>query len=324
VISKLRHIFDTNSVLRQRMEARLKANQTLNPDRVTNPVQSMEELYEWLQHFLTCLPWDGLNLPNRSVFRRIDQSIGYAYYLFGDLQYEQEIAQWLIAYNQAWGEWLHSPDSWNNACYELAKTDARFELTTGKYEPSCNWHCWNDFFCRRLAEGNTFVGQTLADGLIAPSEGDLNDGPVKTMNHYAWADLLGDSPYREQLMDKKAVHLSLDMYHYHRLHAPCDGRIVDMRIIPGLHLDGGEIIWDANQNRYRYAKTNNTDFQSLETRGVAVLDRSGLGLVAVVAVGVAQISSVNWIEGLKTGDEIRQGQEIGYFACGGSDVVVVY
>lgn len=307
------------------MRLRLERNAEINPDRVSNPVRTMEELYGWLGHFLTCLPWDGLDLPNRSVFRRIDQSIGYAYYLFGELQYEPLVAEWLVAYNTAWGKWLRSEESWNEGCYELAKTDARFELTTGKYEEPTNWHCWNDFFCRRLAKGRTFVGQAIAEGIVAPSEGDLYDGPIKTMDDsYPWKDLLGDSPYREQMKNKKAVHLSLDMYHYHRLHAPCDGKIVDLRIIPGMHVDGGEIIWDQAQNRYRYAHQNNNQFQALETRGVMVIDRSGIGVVTVVAVGVAQVSSVNWNAGIEIGKEIKQGEEIGWFACGGSDVVVMW
>jgi len=324
LVEQLRHIFNTNPALAQRMRKRLEQNATINPSLVTNPVRTLDDLYTWLQHFLTCLPWDGINLPQSNIFRRIDQSIGYAYYLFGDLQYEPQIAQWMIEYNKAWGEWLHSEDSWNEGCYELAKTEPLFELNTDKYESPENWHCWNDFFCRRLALGKPFVGTPLADGIVAPSEGDILEAPIKTMDHYAWEDLLGDSPYRKQFSDAKALHLALDMYHYHRLHAPVDGRIVDLRIIPGMHLDGGEIIWDASQNRYRYAKANNTDFQSLETRGVMVIERSGRGLVAVVAVGVAQISSVNWTAGIKAGTQLKQGQEIGYFACGGSDVVVMY
>lgn len=324
MVNQLRDILESNPLIASQISMRLAHNAAINPSYTTNPVRSIKALYTWLQHFLTCLPWEGLNLPNHSVFRRIDQSIGYVYYLFGKLQYNPLIAKWLIAYNEAWADWLHSNDSWNEDCYELVKTDPLFELTTDKYESPDNWHCWNDFFCRRLAPNKQFQGVPLADGIVAPSEGDILDAPIKTMDHYVWADLLGDSPYRAQLVDAKALHLSLDMYHYHRLHAPTNGRIVDLRIIPGMHLDGGRIIWDEQQHRYRYANSNNTNFQALETRGVMVIERDNGLLLAVVAVGVAQISSVNWAKDIQIGTTLTQGQEIGHFACGGSDVVVLY
>jgi len=323
MVNRLRDLLTQHPEWAARLQQRILENVQDNPNIEINPVQSLDALYPWLDHFLTCLPWDGLNLPQRSVFRRIDQSIGYFYYIFGDLQYEPVIAEWIRDYNIAWGQWLSSPESWSGACYELVQTDARFELTTGKYESPDHWHCWNDFFTRRLAEGASFVGHLLADGVVTPSEGDIYDGPVKTMSPYAWEDLLGDSPYRQRIKGAQALHLSLDMYHYHRFHAPVSGQIVDMRILSGIHTDGGKIIWDPLQDRYRYAQSNNTDFQCLEPRGVMVIQRSNGRLVAMVAVGVAQVSSVNWIHGLQVGMTIHQGQELGHFACGGSDVVLL-
>ena len=70
----------------------------------------------------------------------------------------------------------------------------------------------------------------------------------------------------------------------------------------------------------------------LETRGVLILDTPDFGKVALVVVGVQQVSSVQWthklfkskISNLKFQIPIRQGEELGCFLFGGSDVVLLF
>lgn len=44
--------------------------------------------------------------------------------------------------------------------------------------------------------------------------------------------------------------------------------------------------------------------------------------VAIVAVGAMLVGSVNWTR--KAGEEIKKGEELGYFAYGGSTVIAVF
>lgn len=65
-------------------------------------------------------------------------------------------------------------------------------------------------------------------------------------------------------------------------------------------------------------------WQSIETRGLAILETENHGLVAVMPIGMSQVSSVNFTEGLKVGDKVNKGDELGYFLFGGSDFVLVF
>ena len=66
---------------------------------------------------------------------------------------------------------------------------------------------------------------------------------------------------------------------------------------------------------------NETGYQFVQARALVVLD-TGKGLVAVVPVGMAVVSSV--VVTAEVGVGLRKGEEIGYFQFGGSDMVVLF
>ena len=47
-------------------------------------------------------------------------------------------------------------------------------------------------------------------------------------------------------------------------------------------------------------------------------------MVAVIPVGMGQVSSVNFLETVKPGTEVKKGDELGYFLFGGSDCVMLF
>lgn len=63
-------------------------------------------------------------------------------------------------------------------------------------------------------------------------------------------------------------------------------------------------------------------YQWCQTRGLIVIDTGEHGLVAILPIGMAQVSSV-----VMTAEQDRplaKGDEISYFQFGGSDIVVVF
>lgn len=335
VVEQIKQILSSRPDLRAMLEQSLLSAQRANPDRATNPVQSPEEWYAYIAAFLHRMPWESLHLgEDASFFHRIDQGIGYFYFLldqplealkdrgywYPSLQYEPTIARWLTEYNKAWGAWLSSQDSWQDVYYQLARTDSRFELDTLRYESPANWHSWNDFFARQLR--TPLIIPHL--GLISPCDGVLMDMPVKTTSANNISDLLAGSLYKDVFEGGKAVHWVLDVFDYHRFHAPCAGKVLECCTIEGIHAGGGVIIWDAEQMRYRYAQLAATGFQSLETRGILIMDTAAYGRIAIVAVGIQQVSSVVWNDAIRVGTEIEQGQELGYFQFGGSDILMLF
>ena len=338
--------------LRALLEQALRQAAIANPHRETNPVRTVEQWCSYVERFVHSMPWQGMDIgEDASFFRRIDQNIGYFYflldqplealknkgYIYPSLQYEPRVAAWLVEYNKAWGEWLSGPDSWNDSYYDLARTDKRFELDTDRYESPDNWHSWNDFFARKLRKPYTLHYTPYT--FISPCDGEIAFAPVKTASIANWLDLLGDSPYRDAFAGGETTHIVLDVFDYHRFHMPCDGTVLDCRTIQGIHAGGGVIIWDDEQGRYRYDQLGVTDFQMLETRGVLVLDTPAFGKLAIVPVGVQQVSSVLWTHPVlksqitnhhgsadrqKSQISIRQGDELGCFLFGGSDIVLFF
>ena len=176
MILKLRHILERDDCLRTRLEQRLYDNSQDNPDLRTNPVRSLDDLYKWLDSFLSSMPWEGLMKSNVSIFKRIDQATGYFYYLFQDIQYEPSIAAWIKNFNYAWGEFLDSPASWNDEYYNMLRSDPLFELDTDKYESPDNWHSFNDFFAR---DGELWIHETFHDRTFY---NDLLDAEIVVCN----------------------------------------------------------------------------------------------------------------------------------------------
>ena len=343
-ISNIQSLLNSDLELQHLLEQSLAQAALANPHRETNPVRTVEEWCAYVERFAHLMPWQGMDIgKDASFFRRIDQNIGYFYflldppldalrdkgYIYPSLQYEPRVAAWLKNYNTAWGEWLSSSESWNDSYYNLARMDARFELDTDRYESPSNWHSWNDFFARKLrCPFKNRKSEIENPSFISPCDGEIASAPIKTASIANWLDLLGDSPYRDVFAGGETTHIVLDVFDYHRFHMPCDGTVLECKTIQGIHAGGGVIIWDEEQGRYRYDQLGVTDFQMLETRGVLVLDTPAFGKLAIVPVGVQQVSSVQWTfinhKSEIINHKLTQGTELGKFLFGGSDIVLFF
>ena len=137
-------------------------------------------------------------------------------------------------------------------------------------------------------------------------------------------DLLGvKSPYRGCFANGKLTHSFLDVNDYHRYHFPVSGTIKEIRKIRAIDAAGGITIWDDDAKRYRL-ECDIPGWQMIETRGLVVIETENYGLVAVLPIGMSQISSINFVDGLKVGDKVKKGDEMGWFLFGGSDIVCLF
>lgn len=66
---------------------------------------------------------------------------------------------------------------------------------------------------------------------------------------------------------------------------------------------------------------DNPGYQFLQARGCIIIE-SDIGLVAVLPIGMAQVSSVKL--SVTKGQHVAKGEEISYFQFGGSDIVLVF
>lgn len=353
-VKELIRICPENSEVRRLLEHSIQQAAAINPDRRYNPAQTFDEFCTFVDRNVRCLPWDVMLYPapndyGRSLYGRVDQGVGYFWfvvdqpldelrdrgYYYPTVEFVEPFSSWLSTYGQSWGDWLSTEESWNDTYFNMVLNDPDWGFTEGWYGTTNQWHTFNEFFARSLVSPDV---RPIADAdVVAPVDSwpkrtwqidDNNqlvydDLQIKTAKISDIAQLIGDdSAYRNAFAGGTLTHTFLDVNCYHRYHAPVDGRLVELRHIPGVSAGGGYTLWDNDEKLYYYV--NNIGFQMVETRACAIIDTPEFGLVAMLPVGMSQICSVNWIPSLHVGQQLKKGDEMGFFMFGGSDIVIIF
>lgn len=352
----LQNICNENAEVKRLLEHAIAQAATVNPDRNYNPAQTLDEFYDFVDRNVRCLPWNVMPTASptaygQSLYGRTDQGIGYFWfvvdqpleelkgrgYYYPTVEFVEPFASWLTTYANSWGQWLDTEASWNDSYYNLVKDDPDWGLNKGWYGEGNRWRTYNEFFARSLASPDMRPIDAHAE-VVSPADawpkqlwriGDDNqlaypaDLQIKTAKLSDIGQLIGsDSQYKDAFAGGTLTHTFLDVNCYHRYHAPVDGRLVELRTIPGVAAGGGYTLWDNEQKLYYYK--NEMGFQMVETRACAIIDTEQYGLVAMLPVGMSQICSVNWLPTLRVGQQLKRGDEMGYFQFGGSDIVMIF
>jgi phosphatidylserine decarboxylase len=100
---------------------------------------------------------------------------------------------------------------------------------------------------------------------------------------------------------------------YHRFHCPIDGTVGETHDIPGQY-------YTVNPQA---VNEPGFDVFTANKRSVLYLKHKATGLpVAFVAIGALLVASITFT--VNQGEEVKRGQELGYFAYGGSTVVALF
>ncbi|KAI2464063.1 putative phosphatidylserine decarboxylase [Annulohypoxylon bovei var. microspora] len=165
----------------------------------------------------------------------------------------------------------------------------------------------------------------------------------------------------EDFKDGYFMHAFLSPSDYHRQHAPVSGEVLEAKVIEelvylqvtkdpektGLVADRGLVVKKplVNEKRLRdliasggkklrgfiagggknlrdLTAPDEPGYQWCQTRGLILIQTDNNVKVAVLPIGMAQVSSV--VLTVEKGQKIEKGQEISYFQFGGSDVVLVF
>lgn len=335
--------------LKKLVEKSLEIAKLNNPSKITNPAQSLEELYDFLDWSAKCMPWECIrNAKYDSLFTAMDQTTGYMWYVFDQpleelknkgfyypsLQYYEPIASWLKKYSKTWGKYLSKRKSWNQQYYQMALEDENFGLKKGWYGDKNIWKTYNEFFSRKLVDKSK--RPISSADVVAPADSEpqgfykidennrlINDVNVKSANLNSIEQLLGyDCKYKYAFKGGTLTHMYLCVSDYHHYHFPVDGKILELRKIPGVNAMGGITEWDKKLNKYVYFFE--TGFQMVETRDCVIVDTGKFGLVAILPVGMSQVCSCNWEKNVKVGKVVKKGDPMGYFLFGGSDVIMIF
>ncbi|KAL9117996.1 MAG: hypothetical protein Q9187_005462, partial [Circinaria calcarea] len=159
---------------------------------------------------------------------------------------------------------------------------------------------------------------------------------IKNM-HWRIAELLHGSPYQHNFNGDIFMHAFLGPEDYHRQYAPVRGKILEARVVPGdvyleINIVDGPPREDGASKKLVAARSmdgamrqfdapDTVGYQFTQERGLVVLE-TAIGLVAVLPMGMGQVSSV--ILTAEVGMTLREGEEISYFQFGGSEIVLLF
>jgi len=280
-------------------------------------VVTLPQYYDFLNKMVTLIPTDrNLNPVILKFYYLIDLSPD------GVLQADASFQRWTRKFAGDWGAFLDTTESasgikgfFSNPSY----------LIEDYYEDPSGWLTFNQFFARQVRPGKRPVDGLCDDSVIvSPADSVfqgqwLIEGDSKiAVKGLTWSviDLLDGSPYQDKFRGGVFMHSFLNVNDYHRYHVPVGGVVKEVRKIPGKVTldvikkpDGSLDIVDG------------TGYQFTQDRGLIVID-SPLGLVAVLPIGMAQVSSVTLTA--EVGAVLSKGEEFGFFSFGGSDIVTLF
>lgn len=349
-------LVEKSSSLKSMLINSIQKAKMINPDKKTNPAQTLLEYYDFVNHAETAMPWNILEYNDYpTLHEQLLQNIIYFYFIIdqpieelkgkgyyhNSLQYHEPFRSWVIKFVKAWGQYLDTDKSWNDNYYKKVYNDKLFGLQKNWYESPSNWKTFNEFFARYLISptARPISQKDNINVIISPADStpqniwgidknsfiESDNGVlVKTSKFRSIAKLLGeDSPYKNAFANGKFIHSYLSVYDYHRYHAPVSGIVKEVKIISQDNASGGIVTWDKTLQKY-ILESYEPGWQTIETRGVLIVDTGTHGLVAFCPIGMSQVSSVNFEKNIKVGTHIKKGDMIGYFLFGGSDFIMLF
>ncbi|NDP38036.1 MAG: phosphatidylserine decarboxylase [Rhodoferax sp.] len=222
--------------------------------------------------------------------------------------------------------WTRSVIPWFIARYGVNMAEAA-DPGAGGYA------CFNDFFTRALRDGVRPLAQadfvSPVDGAIIQCGQIEGDQLLQAKGHrYSTRALVGgDARLAARFDDGQFATLYLSPKDYHRIHMPCDGRLVRMIYVPG-HL------FSVNPTTTRgvpglFARNERVVCVFDSARGPFVLTLVGatiVGSIATVWHGVVnppRLAAVREWQYDEQAISLRQGEEMGRFLLG-STVVMLF
>lgn len=349
-------IVEKNPNIKSLLITSIEQAKKINPDKKTNPAQTLEEYYDFIACAEKAMPWDVPPAALYSeLYAKLDQGLCY-YYFINDqplkelegkgfynnsLQYVEPYASWLVSFNKGWGSFLNTEASWNGSYYQMALKDNKFGLKNNWYEDPKNWKTFNQFFSRYLKSSDQRPIADANDNSIVNSPADaqpqgiwqIDDKsniiqkqgvPIKSGTLNSIEKLIGEeSSYEKEFTNGSFTHTYLDVNDYHRYHFPISGTVKEVRIIPGQNAAGCILTWDTINKRYVY-DASVPGWQSIETRGCVIMETDDFGLVALLPLGMSQVCSVNFEKNIQVGTKVKKGDMLGYFLFGGSDFMMIF
>lgn len=187
-------------------------------------------------------------------------------------------------------------------------------------EPIENFKTFNEFFYRKLKPGSRPCDSPENPKVVvSPADCRMMAFPTIDSATQIWikgiefsiAKLL-DDPEEAKVYEGGALAIfRLAPQDYHRFHSPVDGTITKIHNVKGQY-------YTVNPMAIR----TTLDVYGDNKRDVVHFETEAFGKVAVVCIGAMMVGSIILTAGV--GDHLARADELGYFAFGGSTLVVLF
>ncbi|WQF75432.1 Putative L-tryptophan decarboxylase PsiD [Colletotrichum destructivum] len=201
---------------------------------------------------------------------------------------------------------------------------------------------WDAFFTRRFRDGvrpvenpddadtgNALVVTNACESapLRVVTDVKFRDNFTLKGQPYSLVDMLNDNPLAPAFVGGTVYQAFLNALSYHRWHAPVSGTVVGVELVPGTYYSESwheGLAGNPGNPDSRAPNRSQAYISAVATRGIIYIRARcpEIGLMAIVFVGMAEVSSCEFTVGV--GDEVVKGQEIGMFHFGGSSHCLVF
>ncbi|KAH7161076.1 phosphatidylserine decarboxylase-domain-containing protein [Dactylonectria macrodidyma] len=246
------------------------------------------------------------------------------------------LSSWIVVYAQLIGLFMDTPASITAQSLQSFKDSPKYKFHEALVPPG-GFRTFNEFFSRHLKPGMRPIEVPHDDRVIVyPADCTYDNsvekqsivsveaGGIVYIKNLPWTigSLLQGSEYARDFEGGIWMHAFLNTFNYHRQHAPVAGTVIEAKNIQGAAYL--EVNKKCQPIRVMCGPDapDSPGYQFLQTRGMVVIENPVLGKVAVLPIGMAQVSSVKLT--VKKGDVLKKGDEISYFQFGGSDVICVF
>ncbi len=249
------------------------------------------------------------------------------YYLINQseaLRRSEPFQQWVIRFVEDWGSFLDTPASLVRI--QSFYADPRYRMDDYFVSPG-GWRNFNQFFAREVKPGKRpIAGRCDERIIVSPADSVFlgvwpvaDDATIEAKGvRYSIPALLDGSPYADAFRGGVFTHAFLNVNDYHRFHTPVAGKVLESRVILGKMV----LEVDRKDDTGALDPLDPVGYQFTQARGLLVLESDSVGLVAVLPIGMAQVSSVTLTP--EVGTELAKGEEFGFFQFGGSDIIMVF
>lgn len=357
IVGKLQEVLNAEQGLADLLErslgaARQWADAELNPKlfAALEWPRNIDEYTAYLQRFVRWAPressadaWKNESGQEQEVSDRMSH-----FYFLVDQEVDGETPQnsgafrdWMTEFARDFGSFLDTPESFNDEILQSFIDNAPeyrvYEsLVDGAPNAPSGWLTCNQFIARELngglrpiAEpGTNLVVTSPADcsyqhAYDIDADSNIPATRVKNEKYGNIKQLMEGSAYSESFANGTFVHYMLPVHAYHRYHLPVGGLVKE-----SFRINGKVFMQVGIQDHQLAAKDSATSgYEFSQTRGVVTVDTSqsdlgDVGIVAVIPVGMAHVSSVVLTSVQDT--HMAKGEEFGYFQFGGSDIIILF